>query len=129
MACAVVLGEASDVTFDVGSEGEISFGGRGVEIGDLVLAEQGVVGDEDGAMAGGLTFGVAALLPERTTLALAGEETIVPAIGAAGAIGVCGGEAVRTGETGGTEGEVGGSKAGVALGVVDLACDELGVAV
>ena len=53
VACAVVLGEASDVTFDVGSEGEISFGGRGVEIGDLVLAEQGVVGDEDGAMAGG----------------------------------------------------------------------------
>lgn len=39
-----------------------------------------------------------------------------------------GGDAVRTGERAGAEGEVGGSKAGVALAVVDLACDEVSVA-
>lgn len=129
VACTVVLGKAGDVAFDVGAEGEIGLCRRGVEIVDLCLVEQGVVGDEDSAMAVRLGFGVAALLPEGAALALAGEEAVVEAIGAASAIGACRGDAVGTGETVGAEGEVGGCKAGVTLTIVNLAGDELGLAV
>ena len=129
VACTVVLGKASDVAFDVGAEGEIGLCRRGGEIVDLCVVEQGVVGDEDRAMAVGSGFGVAGLLPERAALALAGEEAVVEAIGAASAIGACRCDAVGAGESVGAEGEVSGCKTGVTLTIVNLACDELGLAV
>ena len=116
VACAVVQGEASDVTFDVGAEGEIGLGSRRAEIGEFRFVEQGVVGDEDRAVAVGLRFGVAALLPEGTALALTGGEAVVEAIGAAGAIGARRGDVVGTGETVRTEGEVAPTGAGLATG-------------
>ena len=80
VASAVIADETGDDAFDVGAEGEISFGGVGVEIGERLALVAGVVAEEEVARAGRLGLLVTTLVGQGTARTLVRHKAKIPAI-------------------------------------------------